>query len=253
MSLDLIAKYYDLLYSHYEEDLPMWQTLAQGGDGPILEIGCGTGRLLVPLAQAGLTITGLDLSELALQTTQRKIAALKLGNKASLQQADMRSFDLAQKDYGLAMIPLNTFMHCHTIDDQLATLHRIHAHLAPEGRLVVDLYQPDPTLLAEADGRLYFEDELIDETTGHLIQLYWRHEIDLGQQMRHLVYLLDEIDSEGVVHRTRIPFSLRYLYRYEMELLLRLSGFAVETVYGDYDREPFTGHSPKMIFVARKV
>jgi SAM-dependent methyltransferase len=258
MNLDLIAQYYDLLYGNLEEDLPMWETLTKDVNGPILEVGCGTGRILLQLAQTGHTLTGLDLSEVALSAAQAKIEAAGLTQQVTLHQADMRHFDLPPKDFALALIPLNTFMHCHTIDDQLATLQAIHSHLqpgsktAPAGQLIIDLFHPDPTLLAEADGRLYLEEEITDELTGRVVQWYWRHEIDLARQMRHLTYILDEIDEQGVVRRTQIPFSLRFIYRYEMELLLRASGFTLETIYGNYQLEPFNSNSPRMICVAQK-
>jgi SAM-dependent methyltransferase len=252
MSLDLIAKYYDLLYGALDEDWPMWQTLTETTAGPILEVGCGTGRLLVPLAEAGHTLTGLDLSLVALDAARAKIKATGLTRRVTLHQADMRNFDLPQKNFALAFIPLNTFLHNHTAEDQLSTLRAIQRHLQPAGRLIIDIFYPDPTLLAEADGRLYFESETVDNLTGRAVQWYWRHDIDLAEQMRHLTYILDEIDEEGVVRRVQLPFSLRFVYRYEMELLLHTAGFNVETIYGSYDLEPFHSHSQKMIFVARK-
>jgi SAM-dependent methyltransferase len=252
MNLDLIATYYDLLYGGVDEDWAMWQTLTAAAGGPMLEVGCGTGRLLVPLAEAGHTLTGIDLSPVALAAAQAKIRAAGLSRQITLQPADMRDFDLPYQNFALAFIPLNTFLHCHTIDDQLSTLRAIHRHLRPEGQLIIDIFQPDPTLLAEADGRLYFEDEIIDPLTGRMVQWYWRHEIDLAEQMRHVTYVLDEIDHEGWVRRAQIPFSLRFIYRYEMELLLQAAGFTVEILYGSYDLEPFHGHSSKMIFVARR-
>ena len=253
MTLDLIAQYYDLIFGGYDEDLPMWQKLAEEAGGPLLEIGCGTGRLLLPLAQTGYTITGLDLSAVALDAARAKIEAAGLTGQVTLYQADMCQFDLPTKNFALALIPLNTFMHCLTVEDQLASLQAIYRHLRPGGRLVIDLFYPEPGLLAEADGRLYFEDETVDELTGHTIQWYWRHEIDLAQQLRHLIYILDEIDEQGVVRRVQLPFSLRFVYRYEMELLLRARGYTLETIYGSYHLEPFSSNSSKMIVVARKI
>ncbi len=252
MTLDLIAQYYDLLYGDTDDDLSMWELLASETDGPLLEIGCGTGRLLVPLARAGHTLTGIDLSEIALNRAQIKIEAAGLTGQITLHQADMRNFDLRSKTFALAMVPLNTLMHLHTIEDQIAALKAIHRHLRPDGTLVIDLFHPDPGLLAEADGRLYFEDDVVDPATGHTVQWYWRHDIDLDTQQRHLIYILDEINSQGAVHRRQIPFSLRFFYRYEMELLLRLGGFSVETIFGSYDLELFHSHSPRMIFLAGK-
>lgn len=253
MTLDLIAEYYDLLYGHFDDDWSMWETLTEAVKGPILEVGCGTGRLLLPLAEAGHTLTGIDLSPVALHAAQTKIKAAGLTQQVSLQPADMRHFDLATKDFALAFIPLNTFMHCQTLEDQLATLRAIYTHLRPASQLIIDLFYPEPALLAEADGRLYFENELVDELTGRTVQWYWRHEIDLAHQMRHLIYILDEIDAEGLVRRVQIPFSLRFIYRYEMELLLQATGFAIETIYGSYELEPFNSHSAKMIVVAKRV
>jgi len=249
---DLMAEYYDLIHGHLSEDLPMWQALTQDAAGPILEIGCGSGRLLVPLAGAGHRLTGLDLAEVALNTARAKLEAAGLTGQVSLVQADMRDFDLPQQDFAVALVALNTFMHCHSIEEQLATLRTIHKHLAPAGRLIIDLFYPHPELLAEAGGRLYFEADLVDDLTGRTVQWYWRHDIDLANQMRHLTYILDEIDAEGHVRRAQLPFSLRYIYRYEMELLLQATGFSLESVYGGYELEPFDSDSPRMIVVAQK-
>lgn len=252
MSLDLIAEYYDLLFGSLDEDWLLWQTLTEAVDGPLLEVGCGTGRLLLPLAQAGHALTGLDLSPVALKAARAKIKAAGLTKQVTLRQADMRHFELPRQDFALALIPLNTFMHCHTLDEQLSTLRAIHRHLRPDGQLVIDLFYPDPTMLAEADGRLYFEAETVDELTGRTVQWYWRHELEPAQQLRHLTYILDEIGEDGLVRRVQIPFSLRFFYRFEMELLLQTAGFSTETIYGSYELEPFHDHSPKMIFVASK-
>ncbi len=250
--LELIAEYYDLLFGDFEEDVDMWLTLAGQADGPLLEIGCGTGRLLLPLAQAGHSLTGIDLSSLALGAARAKLEAAGLTGQVTVIQADMRHFDLPRHDFALAFIPLNTFMHCQSMEEQQATLLSIHGHLRPGGRLILDLFYPEPTLLAEADGRLYFEAETIDELTGRTVQWYWRHDIDLARQLRHLTYILDEIDEEGLVRRVQIPFSLRFIYRYEMELLLRASGFRLESLYGSYQLDPFDSHNPRLIVTARK-
>ncbi len=253
MTLNLIARYYDLIHHDMDEDLPMWLELADDAAGPVLEIGCGTGRLLLPLAQSGQSVTGLDLSDAALNTARSKLQAAGLPpNQVPLVQADMRRFDLPSHDFALAMLPLNTFMHCHTIDDQLATLQAIRQHLRPDGQLVIDLFFPDAVMLAEVDGRLYFEDETVDDVTGHAVQWFWRHDIDPATQMRHLVYMLDDIAPDGAVHRVTLPLSLRFFYRFEMELLLQQAGFLVETIFGDYDMHPFDEGSPRMIFVARR-
>jgi len=252
MTLNLIAHYYDLIHRDLDEDLPLWLNLAAEAGGPVLEVGCGTGRLLLPLAQAGHTLTGLDLSDTALAAAQTKLDSAGIPpSQVSLVQADMRHFSLPAKNFAIALLPLNTLMHCHTIDDQLAVLKNIRQHLRPNGQLVIDLFFPDAVMLAEEDGRLYYEADLVNEHTGHSVQWFWRHQIDAAAQMRHLVYILDELAPDGTVHRVSLPLSLRFFYRFEMELLLSQAGFVVDAILGDYDMHPFDEGSPRMIFVAR--
>ncbi|RME72595.1 MAG: class I SAM-dependent methyltransferase [Chloroflexi bacterium] len=248
--LDLLARYYDIIHTGFEDDLPLWDTLAASADGPILDVGCGTGRLLQFLADPDCPLVGLDSSTEALARARRKLSANGLQAHVSLIQADMRHFDPPRRDFALAILSLNTFMHCQSTEDQLATLQSIHHCLRPGGLLAVDLFYPDPLLQAEVDGRLYFEAEFTDPDTGLPVQWYWRHEFDLAEQVRHLTYVLDTINADGLVHRVVIPVSLRYVYRFEMELLLKMSGYSLETIFGDYNLEPFEHHSPRMIFVA---
>jgi hypothetical protein len=75
---------------------------------------------------------------------------------------------------------------------------------------------------------------------------------NLGQQTIHVTFVMDELDSEGNVKRTLFPFSIRYLFRFELELLLRHAGFEIEAIYGSYDLDEFSSDSPKMIAVARR-
>lgn len=245
-----IATYYDLIHTAFDDDVALWDTLAQEAGGPILEVGCGTGRLMLPLASAGYPITGLDLSSAALEICRAKLRAADLA--VPLYEADMRTFDLPEKNFALAGLGLNTFMHCASQDDQLATLTTVHQHLRPDGLLLVDVFQPDPQLMTESDGRLYYEADLTHPTTGHTVQWYWRQHFDLAEQVRYLTYLLDDIDAAGLVRRVQLELELRYVYRYEMELLLRYTGFDTPIIYGDYDFSPYDSHSPRMIFVASK-
>lgn len=250
--MDLLARYYDLIHNQMTEDLPMWEQFAAGAPGPILDVGCGTGRLLTHLTRAGHTLSGLDISEVALQAAEFKLRFYNFTERVTLYQVDMRDFDLPRRDFALAILAINTLMHCHTLEDQLATLRTIQAHLQPEGKLIIDLFYPDPVMLAEVDGRLYFEDDLFDDVGELTVQWYWRHSIDLAEQMRHLVYILDQIDSAGRIRRVQIPISLRFIYRYELELLLQTAGFRLAALYGNYDLEPFDSHSPRLIAVAVK-
>jgi len=247
---DPIARFYDLVYGERDDDLPMYRDFALAAAGPILELGCGTGRVLIPLARDGHHITGLEASESMLDVARAKVEAAQVGDRVTLIAGDMRDFDTPTR-FALAFIPINTFMHCYDTGQQLACLRCIHRHLRPGGQLIVDVYHPDPQTLLESDGRLVSEGTVVDPETGHTIQRLYTRRLDLAAQTQHITFILDDIDSTGGVRRTLFPFHLRFVYRYEMELLLHATGFSLETVYGSYDLEPFDSNSEKMIFVSR--
>jgi SAM-dependent methyltransferase len=247
---DPIARFYDLFYSDRDDDLQMYRDFALAADGPILELGCGDGRVLIPLVLEGHHVTGLDVSAPMLATAQAKADAAQVNDRATLIQGDMRDFDLPAR-FALAFIPINTFMHCYDTEQQLACLRCIHRHLQPDGRLVVDVYHPDPQTLLESDGRLVSEDTVFDSETGRTIHRFYTRRLDMAAQTQHITFIMDEIDSTGIVRRTLLPFRMRFVYRYEMELLLRMAGYSLEAVYGSYELEPFDSDSEKMIFVSR--
>jgi hypothetical protein len=93
---------------------------------------------------------------------------------------------------------------------------------------------------------------MVAPDTGHRLMRFSNERVDVGQQTIDITYVVDEVDGAGNVQRTVFPFSLRYLFRYELELLLRHSGFAVEAIYGSYDMDEFSGDSARMVAVARR-
>ncbi len=247
---DSFARFYDLFYADRDDDLQMYRDFALAADGPILELGCGTGRVLIPLARDGHHVTGLDLSAAMLAAAQAKVNATHLNDRATLVQGDMRDFDLPTR-FALAFIPINTFMHCYDTGQQLACLRCIRRHLQPGGQLVIDLFHPDPQALLESDGRLISESTVLDPKTGHTVHRLYTRRLDPATQTQHVTFIMDETDPAGIVRRAMFPLRMRFVYRYEMELLLHVAGYSLETVYGSYDLEPFDSESEKMIFVAR--
>jgi SAM-dependent methyltransferase len=250
MEFDPIVPFYDLFYGAWDDDLKMYRDFAMAADGSLLELGCGTGRLLVPLAGDGYSITGLDLSAAMLAAARAKLEAAHLADRVTLVQGDMRDFELSTR-FALAFIPINTFMHCYDMQQQLACLRCVRRHLQSGGQLVVDVFHPDLQVLVESDGRLMSEGTVINPQTGHTVHRLYMRRLDVATQTQHITFIMDDIDSIGTVRRTLFPFRLRFVYRYEMELLLHVAGYTLEAVYGSYDLEPFDSHSEKMIFVAR--
>jgi SAM-dependent methyltransferase len=248
---DRFARFYDLDYESFQEDVALYLGFAERTGGPLLELGCGTGRLLLPLARAGFSITGVDMSPRMLEVAQAKVDAAGLDDQITLVQADMREVKLPQQ-YRLAFIAINSFMHLVTLEDQLAALLAWRKLLLPGGLLIVDVDNPDPRHLLEADGRLDLQGRWFDPDTGATVLKHMSRTLDAARQLQHVLFIYDEIFPDGQMRRTLAPFQARYLYRYEGELLLDKAGFTPEQVYGSYDLDPYGSDSERMIFVARR-
>jgi ubiquinone/menaquinone biosynthesis C-methylase UbiE len=248
----IYARFYDVDYAGMDADQPMIQQFAVRCGSPILEVACGTGRVLLPLARKGYRVTGVDVSAAMLDRARAKIAAEGLGDRATLVEQDMRDLDLDGR-FNLALVVSNSFLHMLTMDDQLAAVGRIRRHLEPGGLLLLDLFNPDLSRLLDFQGRVTLEKVMADPETGHTLMKFLTQTVDLGQQIIDVTFILDEVDSKGHVQRTLFPFSLRYLFRGELELLLRYAGFEVEVIYGSYDLDEFAADSERMIAVARRL
>jgi SAM-dependent methyltransferase len=249
---ELLARYYDLEFANYDADFGFYVGFASCGGSPLLEFGCGTGRLLVPLAEAGYEVTGIDLSPGMLARAHARLAARPdLEGRVSLVQADARQYAPTER-YGMAFWAINSFMHLSTQADQLLALERAREALGEGGLLILDLFQPDPHVLAEADGRLTHDFTwALPEGGGQVVHTSSRR-LDLAQQTLHVTYFYDESNPDGQTRRTVAPFTMRYLHRFEAQLLLERAGFIIEALYGSYDLDEFDADSQRMIFVARK-
>ena len=250
---DNFARFYDLEYRNVSDDLMFYSEFAARCTSPILELGCGSGRVLCHLGMAGYRVTGIDLSLPMLQIAQRRIAAEpRLMRRCRIVEADMRSFSLRTR-FRMAFCAINSFMHLTTTEDQAACVSAVHRHLVPGGLFIVDIFNPDLALLLEGSGRLMLERILVDPDGPTLVTNMVSAWVDRARQINHITYLYDEVQPDNSLKRTIAMISQRYLYRFEMEHLLQSNGFVVENVYGNYDLEDFGPESLKMIFVARRV
>jgi SAM-dependent methyltransferase len=250
-NFDIYAGFYDPDVGDFDADLRMYEQFAVRCSSPILELGCGTGRVLIPLARQGYRITGVDSSTAMLERARAKIAEENLIERVTLLEQEMRDLELGER-FNLAFAALNSFAHLHTTDDQLTALAQIRHHLNPGGLLILDLSNPDMGRLLEPRGQVALAKVMTAPETGRRTMRFHADEVDLGRQIIHTTYIVDEIDAEGHVQRTLFPFSLRYVFRYELELLLRHAGFEIEAIYGSYDLDEFSGESEKLIAVSSR-
>src|SRR5882672_862713 len=148
---------YDIFFERFDLGLDFYLGLAQAAGGPVLDVACGTGRIMLPCLKAGMDVEGLDLFPGMLTRLREKASAL--GFDPRLHQANMAGFRLPRR-YALIMIPFNAFVHNLTTDDQLATLETCREHLAPGGLLAFDTYFPGPAAIAAPDGTRELEMEI---------------------------------------------------------------------------------------------
>jgi len=237
-------------------DIDFFVEAARASGGPILEVGCGTGRVLIPTARGGTDIVGLDLSPHMLQVCRERLKnePEAVRSKIRLVQADMRHFDLG-KTFKLVTLPFRPFQHLTTVDDQLSCLQSIHRHLVRGGRLILDLFNPSLEMLVADNLELEFGDEPEFTTPDgrHVIRRQTICSRDYANQVNQieLIYYVTHPDGrkERLVHAS----TMRYLYRFEAEHLLVRCGFEVEEVYADYDRSPYGSKYPgELIFIAKK-
>jgi ubiquinone/menaquinone biosynthesis C-methylase UbiE len=241
-----LARFYDVEHADLTADVVFYLHFARQAGGPVLEVGCGTGRLLFPLVEAGIEVTGVDCSPAMLALARRKLA-----DRAQLIEGDMRTLALPGR-YALIIVSINTFMHLLTTADQLAALTNLARHLAPAGRLIVDLPAGDELVHQDPDARLTLEQTFFDPDTGHRVIKLVASRVDWARQRQEVTYVYDELLEDGEVRRTVVPMTLRHVFRYELVLLLEKAGYSLEALYGDYDLSPYGEGGPRMIAVARR-
>lgn len=252
------ATYYDQTSEGLKGDVEFYVEEARSAGSPVLEIGSGTGRILVPVAQAGIEIVGLDLSHAMMEVAREKLAALEpeVRGRVQMVEGDMRDFSLGRR-FRLVMIPYRAFLHMMTPDDQRKALLCIREHLEEDGRLIFNVFDPRLDIIAAhmtpTGHALKKLMEFTHPENGRRVIVWDTRHYDPEQQTIEEDRIFEEIDDEGaVISRNHSRLILRYLYRYEMEHLLELCGYKVEALYGDFKRGAFR-YGGEQVWVAGRV
>ncbi len=252
---DSIARFYDLTHAGLTDDLPFILQLAADADGPVLELGCGSGRLLLPLARAGYTVTGLDVSAGMLDRARARLAQepTAVQQRVTLHQADMSDFTLPDAaPFGLAVVPYNTLLHLDTAQ-AVAALRQARNYLAENGRLFIDLANPVDLANTPEDALLSLENVLTDPETGELIVHLASNKLDTAAQTLHITWIYDvSAANGGPVNRTVAQATYHYRYPHQMELLLQEAGCQLRHLWGDYDQSPYEEASSRLLLLAAK-
>jgi SAM-dependent methyltransferase len=246
-----ISRYYDAENSDKTDDLVMYAELAAEYGSPILDIGCGTGRVMMHLAQEGFDVYGIDRDKTMLERAENKREAMPhLKKKLTFYQGDVLTYKL-DKQFKMVLLTYNMLTHFHEQEKQLALLRRMRELVEADGVLVIDVPNAGNVFASEDSDAVTLERTFIDPDSGHLVMQQSVSTLDRAEQLLHVTWIYDEVTEDSTVKRTLAPVIFRYYFLSEIRLLLQLTGFEVEEVYGDYEGGEYLDGCERLIVLAK--
>jgi SAM-dependent methyltransferase len=245
-----IAELYDLEHDEFRDDLPFYlHSITAVGD-PVLELGCGSGRLLRPIADAGFRITGLDQSAPMLSRARGTLRGARQKQRITLFEGSMNEAATAPGGpFGVVIFSLNGLLHLATPEAQRAALSSARQAMDPRGQLLIDVLNPTIETLRSYDHGTVHEGTWTTDN-GVQVDKFSARRISTSDQLIHSRIWYDLIAPDGSLRRIATSFDLRYLHRHELELMLELAGFVQWQVYGSYDLDPYDDTSDRLIVAA---
>ena len=228
---DRIASIYDPWSRSVTEDVGFYVDQALASGGPVVELAVGTGRIAVPIAQAGIPVIGVDSSPEMLAVARRAADSAGVSELVDLRLGDLREPPVAER-VPLVICPFRSLLHMETESEKLRALRAAHALLEPEGRIVFDVFSPSRADIEETDGHW------IEREPGIFERAVW------DESTRTLSLSVRSGDA-------MTTFGLHWLSAPEWLRLLDEAGFDVDALYGWFDRRPFSDEED-MIFVCRR-
>ena len=246
-----IPELYDLEHGTFDDDVDLYLNLAATTHLPVLELACGSGRLLVPLARAESRVTGVDQSAAMLARAAAAVHAAGVASAVDLVECSMVTANQAiAGPFGLIILALNGLLHAAEATDQRATLGAARALLAPGGRLALDVFNPHPEFLVAMERGVQHEGSWHRDDGSRVDKFAARSVFPASQRVETDMWY-DLAQPDGTLHRAATSFPMRYLPVAELELLLELTGFADWQLYGSYDLDAFDDDSDRLIVIAR--
>lgn len=249
------ARYYDHACGADTKlnDIPFYLEVAKSVKGRVLEVGCGSGRVLLPIARAGVQIDGLDFSPALLSILRAKLdkEPPEVRDCVSLHQGDMRNFSLGRK-YDLITIPFRPLQHLFTPDDQLAAFRQFNQHLNSGGGLAFNVFYPNYKLLDEVGvekQELQWTDP--DDPSLTVKRSFLRKSVDKLNQVFQGDFIFRSYRGNKLIKEDRSELNMSYYTYPQVLLLLKTTGFRVLEEYGSFSKEPISV-CKEMIFIAEK-
>jgi SAM-dependent methyltransferase len=246
-----IAQLYDLEHDDFLDDVELLISFAGAVGGPVLEMGCGSGRVLVPLAEAGFQVVGLDTSPTMLDRASNRAVAADVTGRLTLVQGDMQdATTVPGGPFRIIVFSLNALMHLSTPEAQLDALTNARKAMALGGLLIVDVMNPSPGYLEDlARGSIHEGCWTLEDGTA--VDKWAVRDIDSVRQQVETVVWYDNVTPAGHLTRFRSQFTLRYLHPHELALMLRLAGFTTSSAYGSYELDPLFDASERLLVTAQ--
>ena len=237
------GRHYDLQNKHLTDDIPFYRQQIDKYGQPVLELACGTGRITIPLAKEGVQISGLDISQPMLSTAKEKAKAA--GVQVEWIKADCRDFKLGKK-FRLIFIPINSITHLHDRESLQACFACVKEHLQPDGKFIIDVFNPRLDILLRDPSKRYPVAEYPDPDGQGTVVVTENNVYDTATQINRIkwYFRIGERKDELVVEN-----NMRILFPRELDALLHYNGLTVEAKYGNYDQSPFRSDSPKQLTV----
>ncbi|MEW6437217.1 MAG: class I SAM-dependent methyltransferase [Pseudomonadota bacterium] len=212
--------------------------------GSVLDLACGTGRLTIPLAQAGLRVTGGDISAGMLKRARQRAEAQAV--TIDLVQLDMRDFDLGGRTFDTIVIAINSIMHLHSLDDFRSFFGSVARHLSQKGRLVFDAFVPNVARLGRDPKQRQLVGVAVHETLGEVTVEEKLISYDPVAQISHVDWYWS---TDGEKDFWKSSLQMRCIFPQEMPLLVACGGLRLDQRFGDFDRSPLTSGSPRQVCV----
>ena len=219
-----------------------------------MELGCGTGRLLAPLARAGFAVTGVDNSPAMLKRAHERLQELDTEARQGVRlvEGEIAALSLAERRYRLAFAAYNTFLHLEPAT-AVAACASTAAHLADDGRFFIDLPNPHHVVNTPDDPFLTLERTLFDAETGRNILVMASNRLEEAAQILTITWVYDATPTRGgPVHRTVAEIDYHYYFPHQLELILEEGGLQLEALYGAYNEKAFDETSERLLVLASK-
>jgi SAM-dependent methyltransferase len=256
-SYSVTAKHYDGAYAAKQDlvDLPFYVDLAQQSVGPVLEIACGTGRVLLPIARNGIEIHGVDISRPMLATLKNSLALepQPVRQRVTLHEGDMRDFRLGTQ-YPLVIIPFRPIQHMLTVPDQISALTTAALHLTDKGILAFDVFYPKFELINAGLGEEVPEMEGSQGTgPATVVRRYFRKEsVDKINQVFSFTFIYRTFRGAELILEETEAFQLSYFTYPHLRALFLLAGLEPVAEFGSFAKAPLDNSAEQMIFLLRK-